>query len=122
MQADHHTESRRDQEEGGELDSHEEVIPEEFKTRKVVLGLRVGLLLLQLFSNGEATDIVFVTLFCIAAGTAIAWCGGRCAMPDGHYLNILLFWRRSTGALVFWVGACFEVSLFCPPFPTRPRP
>ena len=122
MQADYHTESRRDQEEGGELDSHEEVIPEEFKTRKVVLGLRVGLLLLQLFSNGEATDIVFVTLFCIAAGTAIAWCGGRCAMPDGHYLNILLFWRRSTGALVFWVGACFEVSLFCPPFPTRPRP
>ena len=76
MQADYHTESRRDQEEGGELDSHEEVIPEEFKTRKVVLGLRVGLLLLQLFSNGEATDIVFVTLFCIAAGTAIAWCGG----------------------------------------------
>ena len=122
MQADYHTESRRDQEEGGELDSHEEVIPEEIKTREVVLGLRVGLLLLQLFSNGEATDIVFVTLFCIAAGTAIALCGGRCAMPDGHYLNILLFWRRSTGALVFWVGACFEVSLFCPPFPTRPRP
>ena len=122
MQADYHTESRRDQEEGGELDSHEEVIPEEIKTREVVLGLRVGLLVLQVFSNGEATDIVFVTLFCIAAGTAIAWCGGRCAMPDGHYLNILLFWRRSTGALVFWVGACFEVSLFCPPFPTRPRP
>ena len=118
MQADYHTESRRDQEEGGELDSHEEVIPEEFKTRKVVLGLRVGLLLLQLFPNGGATDIVFVTLFRIAAGTAIAWCGGRCAMPDGHYLNILLFWRRSTGALVFWVGACF----FCPPFPTHPRP
>ena len=122
MQADYHTESRRDQEEGGELDSHEEVIPEEFKTRKVVLGLRVGLLLLQLFSNGEATDIVFVTLFCIAAGTAIAWCGGRCAMPDGHCLNILLFWRRSTAALVFRVGACFEVSLFCPPFPLVPVP
>ena len=30
-------------------------------------------------------------LFCIAVGTAIAWCGGRCAMPDGHCLNILLF-------------------------------
>ena len=26
---------------------------------------RVGLLLLQLFPNGGATDIVFVTLFCI---------------------------------------------------------
>ena len=83
---------------------------------------RVGLLLLQLFPNGGATDNVFVTLFCIAVGTAIAWCGGRCAMPDGHCLNILLFWRRSTAASVFRVGACFEVSLFCPPFPTRPRP
>ena len=38
-------------------------------------------------------------------------------MPDGHCLNILLFWRRSTAASVFRVGACFEVSLFCPPFP-----
>ena len=83
---------------------------------------RVGLLLLQLFPNGGATDIVFVTLFRIAVGTAIAWCGGRCAMPDGHCLNILWFWRRSTAVLVFRVGACFEVSLFCPPFPTRPRP
>ena len=38
-------------------------------------------------------------------------------MPDGHCLNILLFWWRSTAALVFRVGACFEVSVFCPPFP-----
>ena len=87
-----------------------------------MLGWRVGLLLLQLFPIGGATDIVFVTLFCIAFGTAIAWCGGRCAMPDGYCLNILLFWRRSTAALVFWVGACFEVSLFCPPFPLVPVP
>ena len=58
---------------------------------------RVGLLL-QLFPNGGATDIVFVTLFCIAVGTAVAWCCGRCAMPDGHCLNILLFGRRSTAA------------------------
>ena len=63
-------ESRRDQEEGGELDSHEEASPQEIKSREVELGLRVGLLLLQLFPNGGATDIVFVTLFCIAAGTA----------------------------------------------------
>ena len=84
---------------------------------------RVGLLLLQLFPNGETTDTVFVTLFCIAVGTAVAWCGGRCAMPDEHCLiNIPLFWRRSTAALVFRVGGCLEVSLFCPPFPTRPRP
>ena len=85
------------------------------------LGKRVGLLLLQLFPNGGATDIVFVTLFCPAVG--LAWCSGRCAVPDRHCLiNILLFWRRSTAALVFRVGACFEDSLFCPPFPTRPRP
>ena len=72
---------------------------------------RAGLLLLELFPNGGATDIVFVTLFCIAVGAAIAWCGGRCAMPDGHCrLNILSFWRRFTAALVFRVGACFEVS------------
>ena len=46
-----------------------------------------------------------------------SWDGGRCPTPDGHCLNILLFWRRSTAALVFRVGACFEVSLFCPLFP-----
>ena len=68
-------------------DSHEEVNPEDIKIREVELGLRVGLLLLQLFPNGGATDIVFVTLFCIAVGTAIVWCGGCCAMPDGHCLN-----------------------------------
>ena len=56
----------RDQEERGELDSQEEASPEEIKRRVVVLG------------------IVFVTLFCIAVGTATAWCCGRCAMPDGH--------------------------------------
>ena len=41
------SESKRDQEEGGELDSHEEVSPEEIKSREVELGLRVGLLLLH---------------------------------------------------------------------------
>ena len=94
-----------------------QVSPEEIKSREVELGLRVRLLSLQLFPNGGATDIVFATLFCIAVGTTIAWYGGRCAMPDGHSLNILLFWRRSTAALVLRVGACLEVSLFCPPFP-----
>ena len=49
-----------------------QVSPEEVKSREVELGLRVGLLLLRLFPNGGATDIVFVTLFCIAVGTAIA--------------------------------------------------
>ena len=72
--------------------------------------------------KGRATDIVFVTLFCIAVGTAIARHCGCCAMLDGHCLNILLFWQRSTAALVFLVGACFEVSLFCPLFPLVPIP
>ena len=34
------TESRRDQEEGGELDSQEEASPEEIKSREVELGYR----------------------------------------------------------------------------------
>ena len=80
-----HTESRRHQEEGGGLESHEEVrlslaglgeikrrevvldpqvSPEEIKSREVELGLKVGLLLHQLFRpSGGATEIVFVTLF-----------------------------------------------------------
>ena len=46
------------------MDSHEEASPEEIKSREVVLGWRerVGLLLLQLFPSGGATDIVFVTV------------------------------------------------------------
>ena len=47
-----------------------QVSPEEIKSREVELGLRVGLLSLQLFPSGGATDIVFVTRFCIAVGTA----------------------------------------------------
>ena len=74
------------------------------------------------FPNGGATDIVFVTLFCLAVRTAIAWCRGRCAMPDDTALTFCCFSggpRRA--ALVFGAGACFEVSLFDPPFPTHPR-
>ena len=48
-----------------------QVSPVEIKRSEVELGLRGGLLLLQLFPNGGATDIVFVTLFCVAVGTAI---------------------------------------------------
>ena len=39
-----------------------QVSPEEIKSREVELGLRVGLLLLQLFSSSGATNIVFVTV------------------------------------------------------------
>ena len=97
-----------------------QVSPEEIKSREVEMDSRVGLLLLQLFPNGGTTDIVFVTLFCIAVGTTIAWCCGRCAMPDGHRLNILLFWRRSTTAWVFRVS---RFHSFIPPlFPLVPVP
>ena len=71
----HNRKSRRDEEEGGELDSHEEASPEEMKRMEVRWTLtkklaqkrsrggrwrwarerereRVGLLLLQLFPNG----------------------------------------------------------------------
>ena len=50
-----------------------QVSPEEIKGKEVELGLRVGLLLLQWFPNGGATDIVFVTLFRTAVGTAITY-------------------------------------------------
>ena len=89
-----------------------QVSPEEIKSREVELGLRVGLLSLQLFPSGGATDIVFVTVLhsswdsiCVErwslrnAGRTFCGSGGG-----------------STTALVFRVGACFEVSLFCHPF------
>ena len=102
-----------------EVELDPQVSPEEIKSREVELGLKAGLLLLQLLNEG-ATDIVFVTLFRIATGTVIAWYTSCCAMPSGHCLNILLFWRRSTAALVFRVGACLEFSLL--PFSPCPRP
>ena len=39
-----------------------QVSTEEIKSREVVLGLRVGLLLLKLFPNSGAMDIAFVTV------------------------------------------------------------
>ena len=70
------TESGRDQEEGGELDSHGEARPEEFKSREVVLGERERELDFFCFSCFPTAEkrchIVFVNLFCIAVGTAVA--------------------------------------------------
>ena len=123
-------ESRRDQEEGGELDSHEEVRPEEIKSRKVVLGWRerIGLLLLQLFSSGGAMDIVFAILFCIAVGTAIVW-----TLPNEHPVVPaavhgslgLPGWRLFRGLTLLspfspLVPVPDRPSV--PLFPTRPRP
>ena len=66
--------------------------------------------MLQLFPNGGATDIVFVTVLhsSLDSNCVVRWLlrnAGR-TLP-----YILMFWRRSTAALVFRVGACFEVSL-----------
>ena len=86
------------------MDSQEEASLEEIKSREVVLGYlreRVGLLLLQLFPSGGAMDIVFVTLFCIAVGTAVAWCCSRCTVLDGHCRNILLFGQQPWS---FWLA------------------
>ena len=47
---------------GSEVVLDPQVSPEEIKSREVELGSKVGLLLLQLFSNSGATDIVFVTI------------------------------------------------------------
>ena len=86
-------ESRRDQEERGELDSTKkldasagpgeikrrevvldaQVSQEEIKSREVELGLRVGLLSLQLFPNGGATDIVTVLHSSWDSNCAVRW-------------------------------------------------
>ena len=98
-----------------------QVSPEEIKSREVELGLRVRLFSLQLFPNGGAADIAFVTVQ-HSSWTATAWYGSCCAMTGGGSRNSLSFWRRSTAALVFRVGASLSVSFFFPPFPTLPRP
>ena len=92
-----------------------QVSPEEIKRREVELGVKVGLLLLQLFPSGGATDIVFVTLFRIAVVTANVQYTSCCAVGSGHCLNILLFWRQSTAFLVVRIGACLEPSHFSLP-------
>ena len=93
------------------------------KSREVGLGLRAGLLLLQLFPNGGAMDIVFVTLFRIAVGTATAWCCvARCAMPDGPALT---FCCSGGGPRQPWSSGLASVSRFhssVPLFPLVPVP
>ena len=49
-----------------------QVSPEEIKSREIELGLKVGLLLPQLFFNSGATDIVLVVLLRTAVETATA--------------------------------------------------
>ena len=102
-----------------------QVSAEEVKSREVELGLSVGLLLLQLFPDDGATDIVFVTLFRIAVGTAIApWYGSCCAMPGEHCLNVN-FCCSGGGPRQPWSSGLAPVSSLhssFPLFPPRPRP
>ena len=51
---------------------------------------KVGLLLLRLFLNSSAADIVFLTLLRTAVETAIAWYTTCNAMARGHCLIIFV--------------------------------
>ena len=83
-----------------------QVSAEEIKNREVKLGLKVGLLLFQLFLNSGATDIVFVTLFRTAVATAIAWYTICCTMATGHCRKSFVVLAAVHGILVFRTGAC----------------
>ena len=69
--------------------------PEETTSREVELSLKVGLLLLQLFLNSCATDIVLVTLLRTAVETAIAWYTSCYVtqLRGDKALIFLLFWH-----------------------------
>ena len=106
----------------GEIKRREVVLypqdsPEEIKSREVELGLRVGLLSLQLFPNGGATDIVFVTVL------HSSWdsnCVVRCSLRNAG--RTLLSCCSGGGPRQPWYSGLAHVSLFRTPFPTRPRP
>ena len=103
-------ESRRDQEEGGELDSHEEASPEEIKRREVVLGYR------ERESWTSFASIVSRRRsygHCLCDSVLHSSWDGNCvvrwSLRNAGRTLVLLFWRRSTAALVFRVGACFAL-------------
>ena len=95
-----------------------QVSPEEIKSREVELGLKVGLLSLQLFPNGGATDIVFVTpLGQQLRGAVVA---AQCRTD-----TTVTFCGSGGGPRQPWSSGLAPVSRFhssVPPFPTRPRP
>ena len=97
--------------------------PGEIKSREVELGLRVGLLLLQLFPSGGATDIVFVTLFLgQQLGQQL-----RGAVVAAHYRmdTALTFCCSGSGPRHPWSSGLAPVSRFyssVPLFPLVPVP
>ena len=101
------SQSRQDQEEGGELDYHEKVrlsfagsgeikrwcwalksAQKRSRAGRWSWAQRAGLLLIQLLLNSSAMDIVLVTLLRTAAETAIEWYTSWYAMARGHCLNL----------------------------------
>ena len=84
------------------------------------LGLKVALLLRQLFPSSGATDTVFGTPFRTAVGTAIAWYTSCCAMPSGHCRTFCCSgggprYARSSG-----LAPAIEPSLSRPLLPLSP--
>ena len=97
-----------------------QVSPEEIKSREVELGLKVGLLLRQLFSSSGSTDIVIVTLFRTAVGTVTEWYTSCCAMAKralSEYFVVLAAVHGSLG-LPGWRLRLSLQSFF--PFPPCP--
>ena len=96
--------------------------PGAIKRREVVLGVKVGLLLLQLSPISGATDIV--TLFRTAVGTATAKYTSCCVMPSGHCLNIFVILAAVHGILGLPGWRLSRVFTLCPsplvPVPNRP--
>ena len=117
------SESRRDQEEGGKLNSQEEASPEEIKSREVELGWRVGLLLLQLFPNGGATDIVFVTVLHSSrdSNCMVLWSPRSAGWTLPEHFVVLAAVHGSLGLPGWRLFRGF--TLLSPsPFPAHPRP
>ena len=110
--------SRRDQEEGAG--------PSRELGRDQEQGGGVGLrkldnLLLQLFLNSCATDIVFVSLLCTAVETAISRVHNLLRTGEVTTALALLFRRGSTASLVF-CGSKRADDPLTPPPPSTPFP
>ena len=132
--------SRRDQEEGGELDSNEEVRhfagPGEIKRREVVLDPRVSPE--QIMSREMELGCESWTSF--ASVVTHQQCYGHCPCDCSTQqlkqrstvtatqwrrhtaLTLLLFWRRSTASSVFRVGARGRAFTLTPLPPPPPPP
>ena len=145
-----HVEShaRRDQEEGSELDSHEEVRlsfagPAEIRGRSGCWALKraqgrsragrwswaqkVGLVFCFNCSPTAVLRTLYLWLLRTAVETAIAEHTSCFAMARSPLpiINKLLFWRWSTASSVFWGSDCADEPLtlsLSPPPPHFPRP